>query len=805
MFRNYFVSVWRYIARNRFFTAINILGLVLGMTAFMLITQFVVHEFGYDKFWTNSDRIYRVQLDRYDRGELSTRWASGANGLGPDLKDNFPEVEAYVRLIGSNSLLSYGDLYFKEDNIYYASQDFFKVFGIKLLEGTDSIALKGLNRIVLSRSLAKKYFRNESPVGKTMRNNGATEFLVTGVFEDIPANSHMSIDALLSFATYAKLTGRDNEDAMREWQWDGFFTYLLLDKNADPHDLEAKFNKYVLKYLGDKYKDFSASMVLHLQFVSDIHLDSDFIGEFKRNGNRDTTYFLLVVAMLTIVIAWINYVNLSTAKSIERAREVGVRKVMGSFRIQLIQQFLSESLLLNVVAVTLSVAAVALLTPWFSDLTERPLDYILFREPIFWGSMLLLVIAGALLSGLYPAFVLSSYKPVEVLKGRFKNTHTGVVFRKVMVITQFVASLTLIIGTFTVYQQLSFMRSQKLGINLDQTLVMRSPNIVVDSLYGNRFRAFKRQIGQHAEVVAMTGSSSIPGSSPDWNAGGIRRLSQTDDEQNQYRVIMMDEDFIPMYGLEVVAGRPFSGEVKNEYQSLMLNESAVKLMGFDNAEQAIDDHVYFWGDTFRIVGVVKNYRQESLKKSFEPLLFRYSDAPGGLYSIKFNTSNVRQSIGSFESDWKAVFPGNPFSYFFLDDHYNKQYKADQQFGQVFGIFSGMAILIACLGLFGLSSLTAIQRTKEIGVRKVLGASVPGILTLISKDYLILMAIAIVCSTPLTWWIMSTWLLDFASRISLQWWIFAAPSLLVVVVALVTVSVHTLKAARTNPARSLRYE
>jgi putative ABC transport system permease protein len=303
----------------------------------------------------------------------------------------------------------------------------------------------------------------------------------------------------------------------------------------------------------------------------------------------------------------------------------------------------------------------------------------------------------------------------------------------------------------------------------------------------------------------MTGSSSIPGSSPDWNAGGIRRLSQREDEQNQYRVIMMDADFIPIYGLEVIAGRAFSREMKNEHKSLMLNEAAVKTMGFENADQAIDDHVFFWGDTFRIVGVVKNYRQESVKKSFEPLLFRYSDAPGGLYSIRFNTADVHRSLAGFEEDWKAAFPGNPFSYFFLDDHYNKQYKADEQFGEVFGIFSGLAILIACMGLFGLSSLTAIQRTKEIGVRKVLGASVSGILTLISKDYLILMVVAIVCAAPLTWWIMSSWLEDFASRISLTWWIFAAPSLFVVFVALLTVSVHTWKAARANPVKSLRYE
>lgn len=805
MFRNYLTSVWRYITRNRSFTAINVLGLVIGITAFMLIAQYVMHELSYDKFWSNSDRIYRIQLDRYDKGEISTRWASGANGLGPDLKDNFPEIKAYARLCGSNALLSHGDVFFKEDHVYFASQDFFKIFGIHLREGVDSTALKGLNKIVLSSSLAKKYFGNESPLGKTMRNNGTTDFMVTGVYDDIPENSHMKIDALLSFATFVKLVGRDNEEAMREWQWDGFFTYLLLDKNADALALQAKFPAYVEKRMGQELKNFNAGMVLNLQQVSDIHLDSSFIGEFKENGNRDTTYFLMVVAVLTIIIAWINYVNLSTAKSIERAREVGVRKVMGGYRSQLIQQFLIESMLLNSVAVAISVVAVLLLTPWFGQLTGRELDYMLFREPLFWLSTLLLIMGGALLSGLYPAFVLSGYRPVEVLKGRFKNTNAGVVFRKGMVITQFIASLTLIIGTFTVYQQLSFMRNQKLGINVDKTLVMRSPNVIADSLYGNQFRAFKRKIEQYAEVTSMTGSSSIPGSSPDWNAGGIRRLSQREDEQNQYRVIMMDHDFIPTYGLEVIAGRPFSKEVSNEESSLMLNESAVKQMGFDNVDQAINDQVYFWGDTFRIVGVVKNYRQESVKKSYEPLLFRYSETPGGLYSIRFNTSNVHSSLAAFESDWKTMFPGNPFSYFFLDEHYNKQYRADQQFGKVFGIFSGLAIFIACLGLFGLSSLTAIQRTKEIGVRKVLGASVSSILRLMGKDYLLLMAVAIVFATPLTWWIMNNWLEDFSSRITLAWWIFVAPSLLVVLVALMTVSLHTWKAARTDPAKSLRYE
>lgn len=415
-----------------------------------------------------------------------------------------------------------------------------------------------------------------------------------------------------------------------------------------------------------------------------------------------------------------------------------------------------------------------------------------------------LIVVGALLSGLYPAFVLSGYKPVEVLKGRFKNSGQGVLFRKGMVVAQFIASITLIVGTFAVYRQIRFMQQQELGVDLEQTLVVRSPNIT-DSTYEQKFQVLKEQIRQYPEVIAVSAASAVPGGPPGWNAGGIRRLSQGQDESKQYRVIMMDHDFIPSYGIEVLAGRAFSGEVTNEHRNVLLNEAATKQMGFAGIDDAIDDQIFFWGDTFRIVGVLKNYHQESLKKSYEPLIFRYSSAPGGYYSIKFNTGNVHQSISKFESEWKSLFPGNPFITFFLDDHYNQQYQADQQFGKVFAIFSGLAIFIACLGLFGLSSLTAIQRTKEIGVRKVLGATVSGILALVSRDYILLMMAAIIVAIPLTWWIMDSWLQDFAYRIELSWWTFALPSLLVIVVALLTVSVHTIKAARTNPGKSLRYE
>lgn len=803
MIRNYFTSIWRYITRNTVFTTINILGLVIGMTAFLLIIQYTTHEFTYDTFWKNRENIYRIQLDRYNKGEVSTRWAAGCLGIGPDLKRNFPEVKYYTRLAESTAMLSHGDIFFKEDNIYYASEDFFNVFGIKLIEGVDSSALKGPNKMVISRSLAKKYFGNESALSKTMRNRGSTEYLITGVYEDIPEHSHMKVDAILSFSTYAKLVGIPEED-MNHWQWDGFFTYILLEENADPKQFEGKLPDFVEKREGEELRQYNADMVFHLQPISDIHLDSDFIMEFKANGSRDTANFLLIVAILIILIAWINYINLSTAKSIERAREVGIRKVMGSQRWQLIQQFLAESLLLNTIAIGLAIGLVIMLTPYFATLTGRPLGYELFTQNVFWLGCTGLIFGGALLSGIYPALILSSYKPVEVLKGRFKNTNQGVAFRKTMVVLQFIASILLIVGTYTVYNQITFMRNQKLGINIDHTLVITSP-LVVDSTYASTFQVFKNKILQYPEVSYMAASNDVPGSSPNWNAGGVRRLSQSEDEGNQYRVLMIDSDFIPSYGLEVIAGRGFSAEVQYEESSLILNESAVRTMGFENPEQALNDRVNFWGDTFRIVGVLKDYRQESLKKDFEQLLFRYAPAPQGFYSVRFNTTNVKTSMASFEKEWKVFFPGNPFSYFFLDEHYGKQYKADQQFGQVFAIFSALAIFIACLGLFGLSSLTALQRTKEIGVRKVLGASIQSILTLVSKDYLLLLGIAIISATPLSWWIMNNWLQDFANRITMSWWIFALPSMVVVLIAMVTVSFHTLRAARTNPAQSLRIE
>lgn len=801
MVRNYLLSIWRNFQRNRLFTLLNVLGLAVGMAACLLIAQFAVHELSYDTFWRNGDRVFRLQLDRYNKGELTTRWAAGSMGIGPDLKADFPEVERFVRMHSSTALLSSdGATFIKEEGVYYASQDFFRVFGYPLLQGVDSTVLREPFRIVLSRSMAKKYFGEADPVGKTIFNK-KVQYVVSGVFEDLPGKTHMKVDALQSFSTFAKLIGRQDESQLTNWQWDGFFTYVLLDKQATPEALEAKLPDYVQRREGENMKADNAGMIFHLQRLSDIHLDSNFMNEFKANGSRETVYFLLVVAALILLIAWINYVYLSSAKSVERAREVGVRKVMGGFRFQLVQQFLTESVLLNVMAIGLAILFAVLLTPWFSRLSGRDLGYDLFANPMFWLVTGGLIIAGAVLSGLYPALILSSYKPVEVLKGRFKNTSQGVYFRKAMVLTQFAASITLLVGTFTVYRQLRYLRSQQLGVNIDQTLVLWSPNNI-DSTYRNKYEVFRNRVKGYAEVASICASTAVPGGDTGSNAGGIRLLRQRPDESNQYRFIEMDENFIPAYDLTMIAGRSF---VSGDKGTVILNEAAVRVMGIQKPEDAINDQIYFWGDTLRIVGVVKNYRQESAKKDYDHLIFVYRPSPEGFYSIKFNTAQVQNSMAAFESDWKQVFPGNPFNYFFLDEVYDSQYKADRQFGQVFGVFAGLAIFIACLGLFGLASLTAIQRTKEIGIRKVMGASVTGILVLVSRDYIGLMLSAVVVATPVSWWIMKNWLATFATRIPLSWLIFAVPSFLVIAIAALTIAFHTVRAAGADPVKSLRYE
>lgn len=800
MLKNYLKTSWRALAKNKAFTMINILGLTIGMVAFMLISFYVENEYDYDQFHTQKENIYRLKQNRYNKGELTTEWAAGCTGVGLALINNFPEVKEFVRITKSSAMIAYEDKVFKEDHAYYTNSAFFKVFTVPILKGDTSVLSKAYN-MMISESTAKKYFGDEDPIGKTFRHNGARDYNIAGVYEDIPTNSHMSADMLFSFETYVDLVG--DEDARTQWNWDGFYTYLLLEDGTDYKDFEAKIPDFVQKEIGEQLKRDNADLKFLLQPITSIHLNSDYMMEFKPNGNGEATSFLFIVGIFIIFIAWVNYVNLSTAKSVERAREVGVRKVMGSLKYQLVKQFLVESALVNFIAISVATLVVYLALPAFSQLSGRSM-VLDFGSQTFWMMSFGLFTVGSLLSGAYPAFVLSSFAPVSILSGKLSTSTRGSLLRKGLVTFQFISSLVLIVGTYVVYSQLDYMKSQDIGVDINQTLVVRGPG-AVDSLYDNSLNVFKEQLTKESDIIGVTASTAVPGEQPGWNAGGIRLLSQTDAEANQYRVIGMDANFIESYKLGLLEGRSFDEGRSTEEESVIFNESAVKLIGFSNIEDALNQQIQFWGDTFNIVGVVKDYHQESLKKSFEPLIFRYIPNAQNFYSVKVQTSDMSYTIDKIEQEYKAVFAGNPFEFFFLDDHFNQQYKSEMQFGKVFGIFASLAILIACLGLFGLTSYMTVLRTKEIGVRKVLGATLFSVMTLLSKDFAKLMLLAVLISTPLVWYIMKNWLTSFAYQIDLAWWIFVVPSLALILILLVTVSIQTIKAGLSNPVDALRHE
>ncbi|MEM9857254.1 MAG: ABC transporter permease [Bacteroidota bacterium] len=800
MLRNYLTTSWRSLIKNKAFSIINILGLAVGMSSFLLISLYVTHERSYDQFHENGENVYRLKLSRYNDGVLSTEWAAGCSAIGSALNDNFPEVIDYVRMTPSNAVVSYGDKVFREENAYYASESFFEHFTIPLIEGVDSSVLVKPYTAAISETTAKKYFGDDQAVGKTLRHNGTRDFEITGVFKNVPTNSHFNMDMLFSFETFVDIVG---DDVYTAWDWDGFYNYIVLADGTDPKTFESKIPDFIQKERGEQLTEQNHMIEFELQPVTDIHLTSDYMMEFKPNGDGEATNFLFIISIFIIAIAWVNYINLATAKSMERSREVGIRKVMGSMRSQLIRQFLVESFLLNILALTLSVAVVFLMLPYFNQLSGRELA-VDFTSLEFWLTLGVLLLTGAMFSGLYPAFVLSGFKPVAILKGKFINSSKGNYLRKGLVVFQFLASLVLMVGTLTVFQQLRYMRNEDLGVKIDQTLVIQGPN-VTDSLYDDRLNTFKQTLTSFAEIRSITASTAVPGTQPPWNAGGIRLLEQDQTEAQQYRVVGADHDFVDAYDLDLLAGRKFDKERVNDQSTVLMNESATELMGFESIDEALNRDIFFWGDTFRIVGVLKDYHQESLKKSFEPLIFRLIPNASNFYSVSISTNDIPYLIEKIEDEWKAEFPGNPFDFFFLDDHYDQQYKSEIQFGKVFGLFAGLAIFIACLGLFGLASYMTAQRTKEIGVRKILGASLASVLSLLSKDFVRLILVSILFAIPVSWFVMDDWLSGFANQINLSWWIFTAPSILILVIALGTVALQTIRAGISNPVDSLRHE
>jgi putative ABC transport system permease protein len=802
--KNYLLTSFRNITRRKGFSILNVLGLSIGLAASLLILQYVRDELSFDDFQVNADNIYRVQYDYYRDGERVFRCATAFNNVGPELKKDYPEIENVCRLYlrYGGGVVRYEDVSMKVSNLFNADQSFFEIFSYPLLAGDRNTALKEPNTAVVEEETAKKFFGDTNPIGKRIKLGNNEEYEITGVLRS-PENSHLKFSFLFSYTTYPKfwpeMTAENWETA---WGWYDFYTYILLKPGADPKALEAKFPAFVKKHDPDRPDQTRFS----LQHLPDIHLYSDLIQEARVNGDGHSVYFLMIIALFILVIAWVNYINLATARAVERAREVGVRKAVGAGRTQLMIQFLAEAFIINFGAVLLAVALLNVSIPLFNGLSGKGLSSSILFDPNLWLVLAALFLTGSLLSGLYPAFVLSNYHPVKVLKGSMARSRDGLALRKVLVVVQFIASVSLIAGTLIVYQQLQFMQHRDLGIDIHKTLVIHAPGVVTDNrLYPSQFNSFKNEMLRHRAVRKMTGSSEIPGNLIYWTT---RATKLGEGEQNSGTIMYrmgIDSDFFDTYGNKVIAGRGFAQEFTGDSSSVILNRKAVEVLGFKNPERAVGGLVSIGGDTLMVVGVVENYHQEGLKSDFRQTAFSLAPRDQSYYSLKIETENTAEILDYAKEKYAAIFPGNPFDYFFLDSFFNRQYKNDLQFGQVFGFFALLAIFVASLGLFGLASFTATQRTKEIGIRKVLGSTVQAIFLLLSKDFLQLVFISNIIAIPLVWLLMDNWLSTFAFRINIGVWVFALAAFLTTLIALVTVSFQALKAAIANPVQSLRYE
>lgn len=800
MFKNYLITTLRSISRRKGFSILNVLGLSIGLAASILILQYVKDELSYDDFHEKAARIQRVRFDAYRGGERIFKCATAFPKVAPMLKADFPEVEDATRLYlrYGGGVVRYEEVAIKEDNLFQAEQNFFSIFSYPLVEGT--ARLNEPNTAIVEKETARKYFGEANPIGKRIKFGDREEYEITGIMES-PANSHLKFTFLFSYPTLVTLWGKQFDEA---WGWYDFYNYVLLKPGADAMALEAKLPAFIDKY-GNGEKESERTKFV-LQPLEDIHLYSDLIQEAGVNGNGDAVYFLMVIALFILVIAWVNYINLATARAIERAKEVGIRKSIGAYKGQLIWQFIAEAVVINFAAAAIGLAMVYAAIPLFNEMADKHLSHSVFYDSNLWLSLGVLFMVGSFLSGLYPAFVLSSYQPAKVLKGAMKGSREGMFLRKALVVGQFAASVLLITGTIIVYRQLQFMQNRDLGIDIDQTLVINAPGfLAIDSLYGNYLQGYRNSIESHPDIKNFTATTEVPGNLVFWTTGA-KRVGDDDSQRNQMYMIGIDHEYFATFGNEFLAGRGYSKEFTGDNKNVILNRKAVEIFNLKSPEQAIGQQIRIGRDSLSVVGVVENYHQEGLKQDFRPTAFMLQSDARSYFCVKLNTKNLPQTMAFLKEKYAAVFPNNPFDYFFLDTFFNRQYKNERQFGSVFGFFAGLAIFVACLGLFGLASFTAVQRTKEIGIRKVMGSSVPNIFLLLSKDFLKLVLIANLIAIPLIWLVMDRWWLNaFVFRIDIGASVFVIAALLTTLIALITVSYQSLTAAMANPVKSLRYE
>ncbi len=819
MIKNYLKTAWRSLVKNKTFSLINIAGLCIGMAACLLILQYVSFQLSYDQFNKKADDIYRVVNDRYQNGKLVQHGTITYSAVGKAMQNDFPEVINHARVepLGK-TIIDNGDKKIGDINVLAVDNSFLSMFSYKLIAGDARTALNDPYTAVISETTARKFFNVKDNdlaalVGKTfIIGTDSIPVKITGICENVPQNSHLKFDILASYIT---LYSGKNPYAQADYDFtdSDFWQYLQLKHGTNYKELEAKLDAFSQRHFqGNKVS--GSVEKFYLQPLSKAHLYSDFEYEIGVTASATVVWSLLLIAMLIIIIAWVNYINLATAKSMERAKEVGVRKVAGATKQQLIKQFLTESLTINVVALLMAVIIVGLLQKSFNNLVQQPLSlsYLFAKSGAGYAitvSLIAFIVTGIFVSGFYPAFVLSSFKPILVLKGKFTKSGKGILLRKVLVVGQFVITIALIVGSFIIYQQIKFMNAQQLGMNINQMLIVTPPSLSsFDSSFMARENSFKEEVNKIANVKGVATSDRLAGDEMA-RAFNIHRSDDNTGNTLSMRNMGIDFNFINVYRIKILAGRNFEftdyNVDYNKLHNVVINQNAAKLLGYRSNNDAVGKSITMFNKQWDIIGVINSYHQKSLRYVMEPLILQPFYNTNDPFSIKVNPQNLPSTIQQIKKLYAQFFPGNIFNYYFLDSHFNQQYANDELFGSVFAIFSGFAIFIACLGLLGLSLFSTMQRTKEIGVRKVLGASVSNIVMLLSKDFVKLVVIALIIASPIAWYIMHEWLNDFAYRINISWLVFAVAGALALVIALTTVSFQAIKAAIANPVKSLRTE
>lgn len=799
MFKNYFKIAWRNLWKNKLFSFINISGLAIGVTCCVMIFLYVRNELSYDTYNEKADRIVRFTSVGF-QPKKTDRFATTSSIMSQRIKASFPEVELAVRILPSGRTVSYQDKKFHENKLAYVDSTIFDVFTFPMLQGDPKKALTAPYSVVLTESAAKKYFGNEPAMGKVMKFSDSIDIMVTGIIKDIPVNSHFKFDCFISRSTMVDMNKNvpgwaDGNEL--NWFNCNTYSYLLLKEGKDYKTLQPKINAFMEKEMADIKKNVGMWFNVDLQPVKDIHLKSHLDAEYKDSLNGDITYVYIfsAVAILILLIACCNFINLSTARSLNRAKEIGLRKVIGARRTQLISQFLGESLLLTFIASLLSVLLLFITIPVFNSFIGTTLS---INLSVLWIYLLIILTVG-ILAGSYPSLLMSSFSPVKSLKGNVSHGFADIVFRKGLVVFQFSIAVMLIIGTTLILQQLDFIQNKNIGMNKEQMLA-----IELQPKEARKADVILKELSKNSKVLGATLNS--------FTFKGISNITllpegAAENELTASYVISVDENFLKTFGINLVAGRDFSKEFPTDVnEAFIINESAVKAWGWKTPKEAIGKKIEWAFDKKgKVVGVVKDFNFASMHNNVEPIVIHIFPQWFRYITLKLNTSDLTSTMKDLESTWKSIGTENPFKYAFVEDDFNTLYRSEQNMRSVLSVFTFLSVMVACLGLFGLAAFSIKQRFKEIGIRKVLGASVSGIVQLLSKDFLKLVLISILIAGPVAWYAMHKWLEDFAYKIDISWWVFLAAGILAALIAFATVSIQAFKAAVSNPVKSIRTE